>query len=95
MAIIIELRVSPASSRQEWCVDKNGKLKLFLKNSAVDGKANKELIKVVAQTLKIPQQDVEIVSGLISKSKRIKIHTSITLEQFLQACGIDRQMPLL
>jgi len=94
MALIIELRVTPSSSKQAWSIDKNGKLKLLLKNAAQDGKANKELIKAIAQTLKIPQQDVEIISGLTCRTKRIKIHTAITLEQFLQACGLETQIQL-
>ncbi len=94
MALIIELHVKPASGKQAWGINKNGKISVSLKSPAQEGKANKELIKYIAQTLKIPQLDVEIISGLTSKSKRIKIHTAITLDQFLQACNLDAQASL-
>ena len=95
MALTIELQVKPSSSKQEWCIDKNGKLKIALKSPAIEGKANKELIKVISHALRIPQADIEIISGLTSKSKRIKIHTALTMEQFLHACGLDSQRTLI
>ncbi len=39
----------------------------------VEGKANKELIEVLAKEYKIPKKNVEIVSGFNSKNKTVKL----------------------
>ncbi len=94
MSLIIELRVAPSSSKNNWVIDKSGMLKCFIKSPPVDGKANKELIKTIANTLKIPQHAVEIVQGLTNKKKRVKIDTTLSFDQFLQLLGIEKQLPL-
>jgi uncharacterized protein (TIGR00251 family) len=40
---------------------------------AVGGRANREIIRVVAETLGIPQSSVEIASGATSSQKSIRI----------------------
>ncbi|NBQ17882.1 DUF167 domain-containing protein, partial [bacterium] len=60
-----------------------------LKSAAENGKANNELIKTISYALKIPSSDVEIISGATSQKKMIKIHTALTLDQLLNALGIE------
>ena len=52
MALIITVKVVPASGRNQWVIDKSGALKCFLKSPAEQGKANKELIKICLQKIK-------------------------------------------
>ena len=89
MALTVEINVVPQSGKYEWQLNKNGVLKCFLKNAAEKGSANKELIKSLSKQLKIPQQDIEIVKGLLDRNKILKIHTGIERDEFLRKIGIE------
>ncbi|MCA1634671.1 MAG: DUF167 domain-containing protein [Acidobacteria bacterium] len=39
----------------------------------VDGAANQELVHTLAKALNVPPRSVEIVSGLSSKTKRVRV----------------------
>lgn len=45
----------------------------FLKSPAREGKANQELVKVLAQELNIAQSCIKIISGLKSKIKIVEV----------------------
>ncbi|MDZ4231295.1 MAG: DUF167 domain-containing protein, partial [Patescibacteria group bacterium] len=47
--------------------------KAYLKSPAVEGKANQELIEVLADHFGVAKSMVEIVSGLKSRRKRVNI----------------------
>lgn len=94
MAIIVQIKVVPSSGQNKWVLDKSGLLKCYLKSSPERGLANKELVKLVAKALSIPQSDVQIVSGTTSRKKRLKIASDITLEQILSFLGVERQIGL-
>ncbi len=91
MALIIELTVIPQSAKCQIFLAKNGLLKCSLKSAPEKGAANKELIKYIAKTLGLTQDLIEIVAGLTVRKKRIKIHTSLTVEDFYAAFGIAWQ----
>ena len=54
----------------------NNALKIRLTSPPVDGAANKMCRKFLASLLKVPQSAVEIVSGEISRHKRVHIVTA-------------------
>lgn len=89
MALTIEIKVVPQSGKSGWELNKNGKIVCFLKSAAEKGAANKELIKTVSKLLRVPQQEIEIIKGLLDRYKIIKIHTGIILEEFFKKVGID------
>ncbi len=94
MALIIEVKVVPSSGRNQWALDKSGILKCFLKSAPENGDANRELIKTLAKILGVIQNDVEIIVGLTSRKKTIKIHTDLTKKDFLQKIGVEEQSSL-
>lgn len=94
MALIIEVKVVPQSGKSGYELDKKGCLKWHLKSAPEKGLANKELVRALSKELKIPQNDIEIVGGLTSRNKKIKIHTALTFEQFCQKLGLSYQEPL-
>lgn len=94
MALICEIKVAPGSGKSECKLDKNNMLKCYVKSPAENGKANKELIKMLAKSIGVTQDEVSIVSGETSRNKRIRIDRDITFEQLLLKLGIERQMPL-
>ncbi len=95
MPLIIDIKVVPSAGRALCKLDKNGQLKCYVKSPPEQGKANKELIKLLAKALKIPQADVTIIAGATRRNKKIQITYNITLGQLLDALGIERQMRIL
>jgi len=95
MALIIMLKIVPASGKIVWVYDKQGRIKLFIKSPAQQGKANKEIIKIIAQALRIAQTSVSIISGQTVPTKLIKIDVELSLTVFLQRVGLDVQQPLV
>ncbi len=94
MALRLEIKVVPASGKLGFAIDKQQRLKCYLKAQAEEGKANYELIKFVAKVCNVTQRDVDIVSGLISRNKILLITTNITYEQFLQLTNLEKQTKL-
>jgi uncharacterized protein (TIGR00251 family) len=72
-AILFDVRVVPRSSKSEIVGQHDGALKIRLASPPVDGAANAELIKLLAKSLGVAKNDIEILSGETSKNKRIKI----------------------
>lgn len=67
------VRVVPRASKSEIIGVIDGAVKVRLKAPPVDGAANGELIKLFAGKLGVARSDVEIVSGLTSKTKRLRV----------------------
>jgi len=88
MSLLFVIKVVPLSGRQAFELDKNGKLKCYLKNAPENGKANLELIKFLAKSLNLTQNEIEIVAGGTSRNKKIKIVTSLNYYDLLQALGL-------
>ena len=94
MSLIFDVKVVPSAGRVAWAYDKNGTLKCFLSSPPEKGKANKELVKLIAKALQVPQLAVSIVAGETSRNKRVEVDTSKTLEQFTVALGLEKQLNL-
>jgi hypothetical protein len=71
--LIIKIKVEPRSSKAGIIGPYGDALKVKLTSPPVEGKANKELVAVLAQELKINKKDIEIVSGQSSKNKVVRI----------------------
>ena len=69
---LINIRVIPNAKRNNVS-EEQGKLKVHVSAPAVDGKANKALIKVLAEYFKIKKNDIQIIKGLKSREKIVKI----------------------
>jgi uncharacterized protein (TIGR00251 family) len=91
MTLRLELKVMPASGKSLCLLDKTQKIRCYLKSQAQDGKANKELIKLLAELCSVPQKNVDIVMGLISRHKVVLIKTEMSYEQFLAILGTGKQ----
>lgn len=91
MALIVEIKVNPASGRQEIKLDKSNRLKCWLKSPPEQGKANAELITFLAHKLAVAPAAVTMISGQTTRNKRIKIDLSISYDQLLGMLDIQRQ----
>ena len=94
MALFIEVKVVPQSGKASFELDKKGDLRCFLKSAPEKGAANKELIKLLSKRLKVPQDDIEIVSGLTIRNKKIKLHVALLRDQFYDKMGLSYQEEL-
>jgi uncharacterized protein (TIGR00251 family) len=94
MPLQFEIKVVPGSGRSTFVLDKAGQLKCFLKNQAQDGKANLELMKLLAKNLGVTMADITIVMGATSRKKVLRINSSMTYEQLLVALHLDQQQAL-
>jgi len=71
--LTLKIKVEPRSSRSEVVGLYGDALKVKLTSPPVEGKANKELIEVLAGEFGISKKDVEIISGQSSKNKIVKL----------------------
>ena len=71
--VILDLRVSPRASRDEFKPEAGGGVKVRLRAPPVDGKANAALILFLADALGVPKRNVEILAGETSHRKRVRI----------------------
>lgn len=92
MALIIDIKVMPASGRLCWMLDKSGILKCYLKSPPERGRANMELIEFIADSLRIPIRSISLIAGATGRNKKIKIDCTITYEQFLEKIGLEKSV---
>jgi len=81
--ITFSIRVQTRASRSEIAGEIDGALKLRLAAPPVDGEANEECIRFLSKLLGIGKGQIEIVSGLASRNKIIRI-TGISSALFEQ-----------
>jgi len=72
--LTLSIKVEPRSSKSGIVGPYGDALKVKLTSPPVEGKANKELIEVLAKEFRIAKKDVEIISGQSSKNKIVKLY---------------------
>ncbi len=65
-------KVIPNATKNLICSEA-GLIKIKIKAPAVDGKANSELIRFLAKQFNVQSRNIEILSGLRSRMKLIRI----------------------
>ena len=71
--IVFDVRVIPCASKSAIVGEYEGALKIKLTSSPIDGVANKELIILLAKNFSVSKTNIKIISGRISKFKRVSI----------------------
>jgi len=69
----LSVKVKPNSKQQKIEVGDDGGLTIRLKSPPIEGKANAELIKLLAKTYGVRKSQVQIKSGVTAKIKQIEI----------------------
>ena len=72
-ALVLDLHVQPGAKRTEAAGRHGDRVKIRLAAPPVDGAANDELVRFVAEAFGVPKRNVEIVSGATSRQKRVRI----------------------
>jgi len=72
-SLILPCFIQPGASRSEWVGIQADAIKVRIAAPPEKGKANKELIKLIAKTFGVSKSQVELVSGDTQRHKRVRI----------------------
>ena len=72
--VVIDVRVTPRSSRSGFAGMRDGTPLLRLHAPPVDGAANAEVAELIAALLSVPRSAVTIVTGHRNRLKRVRVH---------------------
>jgi uncharacterized protein (TIGR00251 family) len=81
-ALRIRVRVKPKASKSRILEVRDGILQVAVAAPPVDGEANSELIRTLAQALGCAKSAIEIVTGAGSRSKLVAI-VGLSLDELL------------
>ncbi len=70
---LLKIKVKPNSKQQNIQQEADGSFTVHLKSPPVDGKANEELIKLLAAEFDVPKSAITIKSGLSSRNKLVEV----------------------
>ena len=71
----VVVTVKPGSGKGPLVeVGPNGELTIYVRERAVDGKANDAVTRLLAAHLQLPRSRVELVSGARSRLKRFRVN---------------------
>ncbi|TVL99833.1 MAG: YggU family protein [Candidatus Brocadia sp. WS118] len=71
--VILSIRTQPGSSKNRIIGEYGGRLKLAVTAAPEKGKANKAVIELLADTFRIHESSIHIISGESSRDKRVLI----------------------
>lgn len=71
----IDIRVIPGAKKVQ-IKEETDRLKVYIQAPAVEGKANKALIPLLAAYFKVKKSRIQIIKGLKSRDKTINIKDS-------------------
>ncbi len=70
--VTLRIKAQPSASKNEFCgLYGEDALKIRIKAAAVEGAANKELVKFLSKMFKVSKNEISFKSGESSKIKRI------------------------
>ena len=82
--VIFRIKAVPNSSKNIVSGILDDALKLKIKAPAVEGAANKELIKFLSKMFKVAKSDISFVGGETSKQKRLRLPYNEKIKQFIE-----------
>ena len=81
--VLIRLRARPGASRNQITTGPDGTLKVRITAAAVDGAANRALIKFLSKVLSVPKSSIALRSGETTRDK-------VVFVQGVSADEVDR-----
>ena len=82
--ITLNLRCQPGAKQTKVVGLHDGCLKISLQAPALENKANEMLLSWLSKQLRVPQKQIQLLSGQNSRIKRLEIWGSITPEQIIE-----------
>jgi len=74
--LILQVKVKPNARASSLTQESDGTWTARVKSPPVDGKANDELVRLVAGHFRCPKSAVTIKTGATGRTKRIEVRTS-------------------
>ena len=71
--VVLSVHVQPGARRSEVAGRHGDALKVRIAAPPSDGRANEAVLALVSEEFGLPRRDVELVSGLSSRRKRIRL----------------------
>jgi uncharacterized protein (TIGR00251 family) len=82
--VSIRIKAQPAASKNEFCeIYGEDAIKIRIKAPAVEGAANKELVKFLAKSFKVSKSDILFKTGQNSKIKIVKFPLSDKFKEWI------------
>ena len=81
--IILNIKAQPNSSKNKIAGVYGDAIKINIKAPAVEGAANKELIKFLSKTFKVAKSEIEL-KGETSKQKKVILPLNERVKEFLK-----------
>ncbi len=82
--VVLQIKAVPNASKNGFAEIMGEELRVRIKAPAVEGAANKELVKFLSKSFKIPKSQIRFLGGETSKRKRILLPVNEKIEQFIQ-----------
>jgi hypothetical protein len=71
---VLSVRVKPNSRQQAIRQEEDGSLTVYLKSPPVEGKANQELIQLLAKEFDVPKSFIRIKAGASARNKLVEMN---------------------
>ena len=78
--VVLPVRAQPGARKAEFKGEQDGALKAAVTQVAEQGKANRALIALLCQRLRLKKSQVKLLSGVTSRRKRFLV-TDIALDE--------------
>jgi hypothetical protein len=85
--LILALRVQPRAGRTAFGEIHGAERKVRLKAPPVDGRANDELLRFLAESFGVPRAAITLISGAGARSKQLRVRQPSRLPSLL---GLER-----
>ncbi len=83
--VSIRIKAQPAASKNEFCeIYGEDAIKIRIKAPAVEGAANKELVKFLSKSFKVSKSDIIFKTGQNSKIKIIEFPLTEKFEEWIK-----------
>ena len=83
--VTVRIKAQPAASKNEFCeIYGEDAIKIRIKAPAVDGAANKELVKFLAKSFKVSKSDIIFKTGQNSKIKILEFPLTDRFETWVK-----------
>ncbi len=87
-SVSIRIKAQPAASKTHFCeIYGEDAIKIRIKAPAVEGAANKELVKFLAKSFKVSKSDILFKSGQQSKIKIIEFPLTEKFNEWIEEHG--------
>ena len=87
--LILNIKAQPNSSKNKIAGVYGDAVKINIKAPAVEGAANKELIKFLSKTFKISKSEIEL-KGETSKKKRVILPLNERVKEFIKELDANK-----